>query len=233
MTRSRMKKEVYFRVTGEDGKGVFGEISRENLRGDYDFVIDVDVAASSEAERQQRVSLMLQTILNPAFMQTGIVQPGNLYEVLKEFLIRHQVRDPDRYISKPADYAGPPLSTDQRIMKIMLNRYDEPPIESTIRPEEDHTRALETLQEFEDDDLFGTFDRDQLAAYSAVKTTHEQFLALTGGGAKGVPNTTGTQMPGEGGLQALGPQGGEVPDANASEGGPLGSPLGEPNGPVQ
>lgn len=230
LTRSRMKPELYFRVTGEDGRGYFGDIKREDLRGDYDFLIDVDLAASSEAEKQQRVSLMLQTLLNPTFLQTGILQPGNLYEVLKEFLIRHQVRNPDKFITKPMGYAGPPLTTEQRIMKILLDRHDDPPIEATVRPEEDHERSLEKLGEFEESNLFGTLDQDALAAYQALKSKHTEFMGLNSGGMKGMPNITGTQMPGEGGLQALG---GGAPDANASEGGPLGSPMGEVNGPVQ
>ena len=114
----------------------------------------------------------------------------------------------------------------------MLNRYDTPPIETTVRPEDDNERALETYQEFEDSDLFGIFDQDQLAAYSALKKETEKFAQLAAGGAQGMPNISGTQMPGEGGLPALGPEAG-VPDANAPEGGPLGSPVGEPNGPVQ
>ena len=64
------------------------------------------------------------------------------------------------------------------------------------------------------------------AAYQAVVSKTEEFLALTQGGAQGVPNVAGTQMPLEGGLPSLGPGGG-------AEGGPLGSPIGEANGPVQ
>lgn len=235
LTRSRMDDDLYFRVTGEDGKGIFGEVRREDLRGDFDFTINVDLAASSEAERQQRSSLMIQTLLNPTFMQTGVVQPGNIYEMLKEFLIRHNIQSPDAFITKPQGYTGPPLTPDQRIFKILMDQHDKPPIEASVRPEEDHEAAIKTLEAFRDSDLFGVLDQDQLAAFSAVQQAHVQFQALLGGGAQGVPNTTGTQLPGQGGLPGLSPQAGPggVPDADGSEGGPLGSPLGEVNGPVQ
>lgn len=235
LTRSRMDEDLHFRVTGEDGKGIWGEVRREDLRGDFDFTINVDLAAASEAERQQRVSLMLQTLLNPTFLQTGILQPGNIYEVLKEFLIRHKIKNPDKFITKPAGYVGPPLTSEQRIFKILMGQFDDPPIEATVKPEENHKLALEKLQEFEDSDLFGAFSEDQLAAYSALKQAHANLQGLVSGGAQGVPNTTGTQLPGEGGLPALAPEGGPggIPTAGASEGGPLGSPEGQVRGPVQ
>lgn len=228
LTRSRMKPELKYRVTGEDGKGIFGDVSRETLRGDFDFIIRTDIASTSEAEKQQRASLMLQTLLNPTFMQLGLIQPGNMYETLKEFLVRHNVRHPDKYITKPAGYTGPPMSIEQRIMKLLLGVFDDPAIETTVRPEEDHERALEKLEEFQESELFGVLNEDQLAAYQAILDTHTQFMQAVGG-ATGMPNTTGSQMPGTGGLQALG---NEDIGLGGAEGGPLGSPEGEPNGPV-
>lgn len=231
LCRSRMDEQLYFRVTGEDGKKIFGDISREDLRGDFDFSIAVDLAASSEAERQQRVTLMLQTLLNPTLMQLGLVQPTNLYEVVKEYLVRHQVRNPDTFLSKPPQYVGPSLTPEQRIFKILMGQFDDPPIEQTVRPEENHALALATYDRFKETDLFGAFKRPQLAAFQALVQAHQKFEAMLAGGMTGVPNMSGTQMPGTGGLPGLGPTG--VPAADASEGGPLGSPLGEPNGPVQ
>ena len=233
LTRSRMNPELQFRVTGEDGKGIFGDISREQLRGEFDFTIRTDIAAASEAEKQQRASLMLQTLSNPMYQQLGIIDPGNVYETLKEFLIRHNIKHPEKFITKPAGYTGPPLTPDQRLLRIMLNNFDEPPIEDSVRLDENHERAIETFQEFQDSDLFGVFTQDQLAAYQAVLAKHEQFMAAQAaspGGGVGLPNMTGTQLPTQGGLPPLGP---ETIGPGGSEGGPLGSPLGEVNGPVQ
>lgn len=229
MTRSRMSDQLFFRVTGEDGKGVFGEVSRDDLRGDFDFIIDVALAASSEAERQQRASLMLQTTLNQTFMQTGIIQPGNLYEILKEFLVRHQVRNPDKFITKPPQYAGPPLTAQQRIFKVLMGQTENPPIEASVRPEENHEAALQIYQEFQDSDLFGNLNEIQVVALQEIIDAHTNFQTTLQGGGAGVPNIAGTQLPGQGGLQALGP---EDVGVGGAEGGPLGSPEGEVNGPV-
>jgi hypothetical protein len=231
LCRSRMDEQLFFRVTGEDGKGVFGDVKREDLRGDFDFTISVDLASSSEAERQQRATLMLQTLLNPTLMQLGLVQPQNLYEVVKEYLIRHQVKSPDTFITKPQGYIGPPLTPEQRIFKLLMGQYDDPRIELTVKPEENHELALATYEKFKESDLFGAFDRKQLAAFQALTQEHVKFQGLLAGAGGGVPNMSGTQMPLTGGLGGIGP--GAVPNANAAEGGPLGSPLGEPNGPVQ
>lgn len=233
LTRSRMDDELFFRVTGEDGAAVFKDVRREDLRGDFDFIIDTDIAATSEQEKQQRATLMLQTLLNPTMMQVGVVQPGNLYEAMKEFLLRHQVRNPDAFITKPAGYMGPPLSPETRVFKILMNQIANPHIEDTVKPEEDHEAALEFYQNFEESDQFGLFGPEQVEAWSALKEAHQRLLNATQNVA-GMPNMAGTQFSNEGGLPALGPQGDNgVPDAGASEGGPLGSPVGEPNGPVQ
>lgn len=228
LTRSRMDEQLYFRVTGEDGKAIFKNVSREELRGDFDFSIQVDLAASSEAEKQQRVTLMLQTLLNPTMMQMGIVQPANMYAVLKEYLIRHNVKNPDTYLTKPPQYTGPSLTPEQRIFKILMGQFDDPPIEQTVKPEENHELALAVYDRFKDNPLFGHFKRDQIGALAALISAHQNFMQMLSGGMQGVPNQSGTQVPMTGGLgaaPAAGPGG--------TEGGPLSAPEGEVNGPVQ
>jgi hypothetical protein len=221
-----MDEQIFFRVTGEDGKGIFGEVNREDLRGEYDFDIDIDLAAASEAENQQRASLLIQNLLNPTFMQLGIVQPANYYEALKEFLIKHGIRRPDKFITKPQGYAGPPMSKEGRLLKILTGQGDN--IEHSVRPEEDHEVAIAFYEQFQSSAAFGALDRKALGDFQALVDAHQNFLSMMQA-PKGVPNTTGTQMPGQGGLAGLGP----VPESAAGpEGGPLGSPMGEVNGPV-
>lgn len=231
LVRSRMNGQISFRVTGEDGKGIFGEISPQDLRGNYDFDLDIDLAAASDAENQQRASLLVQNLLNPMYMQLGIVQPGNHYEALKELLIRNGVRYPDKFITKPDQYKGPPLSNEVRLLKVLTGQGDSPQIENTVRPEEDHELALAYLDKFAESVEFGYLDKVKLAAFSALRDKHEEFLSMLQN-APGVPNRSGTQMPGEGGLGPLDPAAAAA-DPTGSEGGPLGSPMGEVNGPVR
>jgi hypothetical protein len=224
LCRSRMDDQLFFRVTGEDGKGIFGEVSREELRGDYDFTVDVDLAAASDAEKQQRATLLLQTVLNPTLMQVGVVQPGNVYNAVKEYLIRQNVKNPDKYLTQPPGYTGPALTPEQRIFKILMGQFDDPPIEQTVKPEENHELALATYERFRDQPIFGVMKRDQLAALATLIGEHEKYMQLLSGGMKGMPNQSGTQMPMTGGL------GGQAPAAD--EGSLGGTPEGEVNGPV-
>lgn len=223
LCRSRMDDQLFFRVTGEDGAGVFGDIRREDLSGDYDFTIAVNLAAASEAEKQQRATLMLQTLLNPTLMQVGIVQPANLYEVVKEYLIRNNIRSPDTYITKPVGYAGPPLTIEQRIFKIVIGQTENPPIELSVRPEENHELALAQYDKIKQSDLYGIMTKIQRGALEEVIAAHQKYMQLAAGGLTGIPNISGTQMPGTGGLPAVTPE----------DQGPLAAPEGEPNGPVQ
>lgn len=229
LARSRMDAELFFRVTGEDGKPIFGDVKKEDLVGDYDFVVDTELAASSEQERQQRATLMMQTFLNPGLQQLGIVTPGNSYELAKKYLIAHNVRNPDKFITKPADYQGPPMTPESRIFKILMGEGSIPPIEDTVRLEEDHDLALQKYERFRESDQFGLLGPEQVADFSDLVQRHEEFKATLDSG-QGLPNAAGTQFSNDGGLPALG---GQIPDAGQAEGGPLGSPEGEPNGPVQ
>ncbi len=222
LARSRMSEQLFFRVTGEDGKAIFGDVTQEQLHGDYDFSIEVNLAASSEAERQQRATLMLQNVLNPTLLQMGIVQPGNIYAAMKEYMIRHQVKNPDAYLTKPQDYVGAPLTPSDRIFKILVGQYDDPPIELTVKPEENHELALEVYERFKDNPAFGLLDKKQLAAIAVLTQKHQMFMELVSGGMKGTPNLSGTQMPATGGIAG-----------SPAGGGPLGGvPEGEVNGPV-
>ncbi len=230
LCRERMPESLVFRVTGEDGKPIFGNVKAEDIKGDYDFDIAIDILSTSEAENQQRASLMLQTLLNPTFMQTGIVTPENFYNLLKEFLIRHRVKRPDMFITKPQQYQGPKLTPMDRVFKIMMNMYDDPRIESTVRLDEDHKTALEFLQKFEDSDSFGYLqDARQVAAFQALKQAHQQMLSAQN--APGLLNNTGTQFSNQGGLPAM-PTDGSIPNPADGQQGPLGAPQGEANGPV-
>lgn len=226
MCRERMPNQMFFRVTGEDGSPVFGEVSRQDLMGDYDFNIEVDIMGASEAEKQQRATLMMQTLLNPTWMQLGLVTPENYYEVLKQYLTAHNVKRLHKYITKPMQYQGPVLTTNERLFRIASGLYDHPRIEDTVRLEEDHNSAIAEIDAFMESDLFGAIqDPKALAALQSLYSRHQQMLQVMNN-PNPVANASGTQMPNQGGLPAL-EAGGDMVGQ-----GSLATPEGEVNGPV-
>lgn len=225
LCRERIPSELYYRVTGQDGKPLFGKVNREDLRGEFDFEIDIDVLSQGRIEQQQSATMILQTLLNPAFMQTGIVTPDNLYHMAKNFLIKNRIKRPDLYVSEPQGYQGEPITPEERVFRIVVGQIDNPALEDTVRLSDNHERALKVYEAFKQSDQFGLLTNPaQIKAFDALIAKHEQLLSAQQAG--GNPNMIGMQTPRDGmaPMEAAQPQ---MPDQ-----GTLGSPMGEVNGPV-
>lgn len=222
LCRERMPSRLYYRVESDMGAPVFGEVNREDLKGDYDFDIALDIMNQSQQERQQQSVLMMQTLLNGAFLQTGVITPKNIFAMAKNFLITHKVSRVDEFLTTPPDYEGEQITASERIFRIVAGRIVNPNIEDTVRLSENHKQALETYEAFENSDEFGLIVQDaQLAAWKILKEKHLQMLQAQQAG--GMINTTGLQMPNN--------------SPNSAAVAPGGSPLqpevaGEANGPV-
>lgn len=222
LARERMPSELYYRVTGETGEPIFGKVNREDLKGEYDFEINVDILGESRIEGQQKAVLMMQTLINPAFTQTGVVTPDNLYHLAKNFLIKHKIRRIDNYLAKPQGYQGEVVTPSERVFRIVVNAYMNPPIEDTVRMAENHEEALKFYEGFEQSDEYGLLTQpEQLAALDRLKKKHMQMMMAVQAGSN--PNMTGMQTPRDGFAPV---------EAGGMDQGTLGAPMGEMNGPV-
>ncbi len=228
LCRERVPADLYYRITGQDGEPIFGKVNREDLKGEYDFEINIDVLSQGRIEQQQGATLLLQTLMNPAFMQTGVVTPDNLYHMAKNFLIKNRIKRPDQYVSPPQNYQGDVLTPEERIFRIVVGQYKDPPIEDTVRLSDDHAKAIASMEAFHNSDHFGMLaTQDQLNAFQRLMDKHKQMLA--GQQAGGNANTTGMQVPRDG-MQPM--QAANIPGQQNSQG-TLGSPSGQANGPVK
>ena len=100
-----------FRVVGpvDPGQDPFREIpDREALQGDYDFEFVSNNQTASRDYVRQAMMLVMQTVVNPLTLQTGIVTPTHLYQMYKELLISLERRDFDKFIQKPPQFLEPP-----------------------------------------------------------------------------------------------------------------------------
>lgn len=231
LCRERMPSEIFFRVTGENGQPIFGRVNRDDLRAEVDFEINIDVLSQSRIEAQQQATLIMQTLMNPSLMQMGIVTPGNMYEVTRNFLMKNRVRKIDNYITKPQGYTQEPLTAQERLFRIIVDMFTVPPVEDTVRMEEDHQQALSVYEIFENSPEFGLLNSpEKIGAYQRLKDRHMQMMQAMQQAP--MPNRSGTQMPLEGveSIQAM-----ETGAANPGEmpsQGTLGAPMGGVNGPV-
>lgn len=231
LARERMPATLFFRVTGEDGRPIFSKVNRSDLAGDFDFDISVDILSASEQEKQQRAVLMLQTLLNPAALQMGIVTPSNLYNVYREFVKVHGIKRVDDVLTKPQGYTGQMLTSSERIFRIVLGSLTPDPAE-TVGLNEDHQKALSELQAFQESDEFGLLDtQDKLLAFKRLMDRHTEMLSIIQ--SAGQQNMAGLQVSPDslGAIQAM--EGGVEPGAGlGQQASPLESPMGEARGPV-
>lgn len=226
LCRERIPEELFYRITGTDGQPIFGKVNREDLKGEYDFDINIDVLSQGRIEQQQSATLLLQTLLNPAFLQTGVVNPDNLYHMAKNFLLKNRIKRPDQYISEPVHYQGDVLTPEERIFRITVGQFTNPPIEDTVRLSDNHEKALASYQAFQDSDNFGLLSSpQQITAFHKLIAKHEQLMAAQQAG--GNPNIAGMQTPRDGmqSMEAMQP-------GQATDQGTLGAPMGQVNGPV-
>jgi len=220
LCRERMPHVLYYRVTGERGEPIFGKINREDLKGEYDFKISVDLLGQSQLEKQQQAVLLLQTLLNPAMLQTGVIAPGNLYNLAKNFLKAHKVGRVDDYLTKPQDYAEV-ITPAERLYRLSFGLFNQPQIESTVRLEEDHQKALAAYDAFEQSDLFGLLSQDALVALQHLKEAHMGLMQAQQGGSN--PNLSGMQVPRDGfsGVTSSGAPASLTPNAPGQVVGPV------------
>lgn len=223
LCRERMPHSLYYRVTGERGEPIFGRVNREDLKGEYDFKIQVDILGQSQLEKQQQSVLLMQTLLNPAFMQTGVVSPENLYNLCKNFLKAHKMGRIDDYITKPEGYADR-ITPAERLYRLSFGLFNNPPVEDTVRLDEDHEAALKAYDDFQQSDLFGLLNEEALASMTRLRERHAALLQAQQAG--GNPNIAGMQVPRSGfqGIGANGPAGNEMA-ALMPEGGGANGPV--------
>lgn len=214
LCRERIPANLYYRVTSDLGAPIFGKVNREDLKGNYDFNINVDILGQSRVEQQQQATLLMQTLINPAFTNTGVVAPRNLYELAKNFLLKNRTSRAELYVTEPQDYKEF-ISTSERIFRIVTGVLDG--LVESVRLDENHEKAIADMEGFRSSDQFGLLTTpEQVKAFNDVIQRHEQLMAAQQAG--GQPNMAGMQVP----RQGFSPN-----NINT-----LQAPPGEANGPV-
>lgn len=221
LCRERIDGKLYYRVTGEKGEPIFGTVDRESLRGDYDFKVAIDILSQSQLERQQQAVLAMQTLINPAFTNTGVVTPANIYQLGKNFLKAYKFTRVNDFISEPPGYEGDIVTPAERIARIIAGAIEG--LSDTVRLGEDHEKAIRFYEAFRESDNFGLLTQPaQIAALNSLIEKHMQLLAAAQAG--GNPNLAGMQVPREG-FAAINSQIGGGGEA-------LQAPMGQARGPV-
>lgn len=170
--QQRIPKGLSFRVTGETGDDYWRYIaSQEDIAGDFDFEVSNNSENSNKAIQQEMASQVLQLVLNPLLIQTGVVNTGNIYEAVKSHLKAQGVKDFSKFITKPPEW-NHMMTPDDEANRILRG------IPVPVTPEMDHQGFLDYFQYvYDNDELLGQFSEQQTLLLAAQADKHKQMLA--------------------------------------------------------
>ena len=80
-----MPDRIYTLVVGQDGVQPL-HVSRDEIQGKYHIFCRGNDINSNPQLRAQKALARVQVLLNPITMQTGVVQPMNIFNILKHYL---------------------------------------------------------------------------------------------------------------------------------------------------
>lgn len=167
----RMPKDMWIRITGEDGKMYPFRMGREDIRFNYDFDIDANSVNSNKGVTREIAQQRLNLCMNPLMIQLGVVGPENVYEAAKEWLISLEVKDFARYIKKPTDQ-NDFMTPEQEAMRIIRG------IEVPLHPAMNHEGFINYVRLiFANDEMIGSLDKEAAIRLAEQATKHMQMQA--------------------------------------------------------
>lgn len=168
--QKRMPKEMWIRITGEDGKMYPFRIEREDIKFNYDFDLDANSINSNKGVTREIAQQRLNLCLNPLLIQTGVVSPDNIYEACKEWLLSLEVKDFARYITKPTEFDAF-MTPEQEAQRIIKN------IPVPLHPAMNHEGFINYVKlVFANDEMIGSMDQAAAQRLAEQASAHMQMV---------------------------------------------------------
>jgi len=218
----RMPDKMKITVLGPDGepqlndKGVpeLMEVSREELKTRVHFGLYANSQNMNRAAQQQAAMVMAQFLLQPIGMQTGVVQPKNIYEIYMNVIKAMGIQQPYRFLSKPKDMLSIPLQAEMW----MIMQGITPPV---VLNDPDHGKKLDFMTSIDREaakleSQYGHVSKEALKILDDVIQKHKEFFEVINAPTN-LKNPTGSnQSPTLGAQDTMMPEGMEQ---GAPEGG--------------
>lgn len=171
MLQTRLPDDFCFRVTGNDGKNVFYDISRDDIAFQYDFELSANTSNSNKSVQIEVSQQVMAIASNPLNIQLGLSGPNEIYAAQKAYLSNIGVKDVHRFIKKPADYSYA-LSAEEEFNRIVRGQ----PVR--VHPGQDHNGFIAFAQAMLDlQQTFNTLTPDQQDMLTNQMAAHQQMAA--------------------------------------------------------
>jgi len=129
----------------------------DDIAGIHDFRFAANVFNASRVALQRSLGTLMEVYLNPVAIQTGIIDAGGIYKLLRDFG-KSQGQDPDQYLKAPSPSAIlPKIFAEEVLATILTGRVPN------AAPIEGAQAHFQKLQQFIDsDELFGQLTEAQV-----------------------------------------------------------------------
>lgn len=181
----KMDKRMKITVTGADGVPLFGDdgapvtedVTQEDLRMRLHFGIFANSQNMNHEIQKANAMAIAQFSFQPVLLQTGVIQPQNIYEIMANIHQTLGTLRPDRFISKPKGAGILPLEWELK----MIMSGQMPPVELN---DPDHEGKLEILEpllnspEADQEVQFGKVHPSAMNILKVVVALHKKFAAV-------------------------------------------------------
>lgn len=211
--QQRMPNDLKVRVLGSDanlefgmaGEPMFITPTREDIAGQVDFFICANSTNSNRELEQQKAMQHMQLLLNPYFLQSGIVQPQNAYEAIRNVLEKNGQMGIDKLLTAPPLIRAP-LSLYDEIACITQGQVPE------IVWNDNHQAKIEGLKLWSQNEGFlkgiemGVNSKNAMQALNLAVGIHMMMLQTISAQAQGAQNMTGMAVAPATSAQGANPQ---------------------------
>lgn len=199
--QERMPNDLQVRVQGKDGslqlnsngQPIILKPTRMDIAGKVDFFLLANSYTSNREQEKQNSIVLSQLLFNPILLQTGIVQPINIYNTMKNVLEKHNVMGINNFITEPQAIM-PPLPLYDEIAAITQG------LVPRIVWHDNHQAKLEGLKMFSQHPSFmkgietGLNSKNAMEALNVAVGLHSMMLNAIAAQAQGAQNVAGMQV---------------------------------------
>lgn len=200
MLQQRLPDGTEFRVTGKDGRDYFDKVNRADIQSRVDFILEATSANSNRMIQLETAQQVLAQLMNPFFMQIGIVKPDGVFEGLKDYFQALGKKDYSRYINK-SDLESYRILTAEEELRRILAGY-----KIDITPEMDHKKFVELWEKFKDQEgISEMYGADRISAVEGQVQQHQAMLDAMTAQAGQVQQANQQMFNGQGPAGAIAP----------------------------
>jgi hypothetical protein len=140
---------MYFGIDNPQGSLV--KISKEELQGKYKIVIRGNDSNTNPNVRLQKAQQMMLSLQNPLLLQTGIVTPINIFNIMKRFYQELNIPNWEELISQPQP-PQPPMPeinlqgmdlTDGEVAQVLAKQGIQPDVQGRMMKKQEELKDKE------------------------------------------------------------------------------------------